>query len=90
MSEIPADVMETAREAVRGKVAIFFPVWGQEGFKRAYDEIVALEAIARAILAERERCVKITRAWKNDLAYGELIEAAIHRLADRIARGEQP
>lgn len=74
MSEIPADVMETAQAVASA--------YGMEGAN-------ALEAIASAIMAERERCAKITEDWQSDLVIGERINAAIKRLAGRI-RGNRP
>lgn len=47
MSEIPEDVMALA-EALRGRV-----------FNAMHDDVRSREIIARAIMAERERCAKI-------------------------------
>ena len=88
MSEIPADIADQAREAIREETKIAFPKWGVPGLLYAVDAHVAETAIAHAILAERERIAAICRNWRDELAYGEYIERAMQQLADRIERGK--
>jgi hypothetical protein len=70
MGEIPEDVMRVAREVVGTIEAM--PSEGNVGI------------VARAILAERQRCADVARAYLEDLAgcdmrddEPELLEAAI-------------
>ena len=71
MSEIPEDVIEAAKRAVSD-----FP----------YDSIDPLQAkaavVARAIMAERERCAAVAR-FHPDSAIGKIV-------SERILSGEQP
>lgn len=71
MREIPEDVMKAATEAYEC----------YDGM--AYNASLLIDSIARAIMAERERCIKIVRCGCENPAC-ELDEAA-----DRIERGDQ-
>lgn len=80
MSEIPADVMETAKRVCEPSFS---------GASRVDDAQHILD-VARAIMVERERCARAVENWKTDLVPGEYIVNAIYRIAYRIRRGEQP
>jgi spore coat polysaccharide biosynthesis protein SpsF (cytidylyltransferase family) len=71
--EIPADILEAAEAIFQTEITA-----GQMG------GAFIKERIARAILAERERCAKIVRC-NCDNPFCELDAAA-----DRIERGERP
>lgn len=71
MSEIPEDVMKTARaEASR-----WFNSIGSSEYHFA-------DAIARAIIAERERCAKIAEGCDLDPEYAEFVAQAIRSSHD--------
>ena len=77
MSEIPADILATARE-VANKASLY-------GYAHAVNEI------GRAILAERERCADIASGWeptgdeREQYAHGSHYIAGLDDAGDRIA-----
>ena len=85
MAKIPEDVMKAARDVANEIVAP--PIWGSVS--------LAYPIIARAILAERERCAKIAVGMPG--SYGGLVgapdngafgfDAACWQIADAIHGG---
>lgn len=65
MSEIPEDVMMAAKSALFMCGAVHFPAWGQPSNGKALIENEAIEATAKAILAEREACAKIAEEYAS-------------------------
>lgn len=61
MTEIPADIMKAAREAIE-------PWTIDDGTVYQFDECAL--SVARAILAERERCIEIANSGFDKLRTG--------------------
>lgn len=59
MDEIPEDVMKAAKNAFKDIPRVNYALWGTQQLGTAFVENYAIEAVARAILAERDACVKI-------------------------------
>lgn len=72
MSEIPEDVMIVAKNALFMCGAVHFPAWGQPANGKALIESEAIEATAKAILAEREACAKIAEDWADRTIASEI------------------
>ncbi|MBN9034972.1 MAG: hypothetical protein J0H53_02790 [Rhizobiales bacterium] len=88
MGEIPEDVTRTARD-----VAFDFDCdWTADGRRRGQvEEDAAVHAIARAILAERERCARVAESFGAPDRYGQIhgetyLDADI--IADAIRKGD--
>ena len=65
--EIPGDVMETARECVRNFDSDYVENWS--------------DIIARAILAERQRCAYAARRYLEDIAGCEMSDEEPDKIA---------
>lgn len=66
MTEIPEDIMKAAQ-----KIA------DDENVCGAWHESEHVEIIAKALLAERQRCAEIARTWVDDPYVGSDIAEAI-------------
>lgn len=75
MSEIPEDTMRTARTVLPPGRSSDLMVWDREVLDRR---------IARAILAERERCARIAEGWKATMQNGQFIDEAFRNVAAAI------
>lgn len=67
MTEIPADVMEKARNAFMKCASVGVFSEGKPQIGVAYRDHEAIEATARAIMAERERCLAECDNFINDI-----------------------
>lgn len=77
MSDIPADVMDTA---IRATIDACNRGHGQA----ATGSLIGAVTIARAVMAERERCEKIARDWQGQMQTGDLLDHAFVRVAAAI------
>lgn len=87
MSEIPEDVKKTAREFLAEAVFAerdYLPL--SQGEFAWWDD--AVDAVARAILAERERCAKIAEAEKDNAPNSIFIQAVADVIAAAIRKGQ--
>ncbi|MDK2769949.1 MAG: hypothetical protein KYX69_19800 [Sphingomonas sp.] len=84
MTEIPADVLQSAREAIAARV--HEPSRGQY-LSGQHDSFAVIQACAAAILAERQRAARVVanhnrkgREWIPDSLWGSLTREAVRRI----------
>lgn len=93
MTDIPEDVMKMARAVVAQRFMNLrdrdFAVWIIEGTAQPYPT-EEIEAAARAILAERERCAKVAESFHNGMEFSAKHGAKKTRcpIAAAIRKGE--
>jgi len=78
MTDIPEDVMKTTGD-----------VFGEILSCVSSDPIVMAMPIARAILAERERCAKVIEGKSHDGIRGSWWHEKFARMADEIRKGTE-